>query len=55
MNTANSPRSIWSNAEVKTLIAVWGEGNVQEELDETVRNKKIISRHIEKPSKARLQ
>ena len=42
MNTATSGGSTWSNAEVKALIAVWGEGNVQEELDGAVRNKQVF-------------
>ena len=38
----NSRGTVWSNAEVKALIAVWGEGNVQEELDGAVRNKQVF-------------
>ena len=51
MNTATSRGSTWSNAEVKALIAVWGEGNVQEELDGAVRNKQVfqdISKNLQK-------
>ena len=47
----SSRGSAWSNAEVKALIAVWGEGNVQEELDGAVRNKQVfqdISKKLQK-------
>ena len=34
--------ALWSDCEVRALIAVWGESNVQEELDGAVRNKVIF-------------
>ena len=33
--------ALWSDCEVRALIAVWGESNVQEELDGAVRSKVI--------------
>ena len=32
----------WSDEEVRALIAIWGESNVQEELDGAVRNKVVF-------------
>ena len=34
--------ALWSDCEVRALIAVWGESNVQEELDGAVRNKVVF-------------
>ena len=34
--------ALWFDGEVRALIAVWGESNVQEELDGAVRNKVIF-------------
>ena len=34
--------TIWSDAEVKALIAVWGDCKIQEQLDGAVRNKTIF-------------
>ena len=31
----------WSGDEVKALLAVWGESNIQHELDGAVRNKVV--------------
>ena len=48
--TATNRGSAWSDDEVKALIVVWGEGNIQEELDGAVRNKTVfmnISKIIE--------
>ena len=39
----SSRGSVWSNAEVKALIAVWGEGNVQEELENSVWERIIVT------------
>ncbi len=42
--------ALWSDAEVKALIAIWGEERIQEELDGAVRNKVVytgISRKME--------
>ena len=36
--------TVWSDKEVKALIAIWGESNVQEELDGAVRNQAICQR-----------
>ena len=36
--------AIWTDHEIKALIAVWGEGNVQDELDGAVRNKVVYER-----------
>ncbi len=41
MSAANRG-AVWSESEVKALIAVWGESNVQEELDGAVRNKVVF-------------
>ena len=42
--------SVWADKEVKALIAIWGEGNVQEELDGAVRNK-VVYQNISKKMK----
>ena len=34
----------WSDAEVKALIGVWAEGDIQKEFDGTVRNKEIYKK-----------
>ena len=34
--------SLWSNEEVRALIAIWGQANVQEVLDGVVRNKVVF-------------
>ena len=36
--------TVWSDKEVQALIAIWGESNVQEELDGAVRNQAIFQR-----------
>ena len=33
--------NLWSDKEVRALIAIWGEINIQEELDGAVRNKVV--------------
>ena len=33
---------MWSDAEVSALIAVWGEANIQEQLDGASRNQTIF-------------
>ena len=40
--TTTSRCSLWTDREVKALIAIWGEGNVQEEVDRAVRNKVVF-------------
>ena len=40
--TATNRGFAWSDNEVKALLAVWGENNVQEELDGAVRNKAVF-------------
>ena len=40
--TNTSRGSSWSDNEVKALIAIWGEDNIQEELDGAVRNRVIF-------------
>ena len=51
MSTSTSSRgSLWSDEEVRALIAIWGKANVQEELDGAVRNKVVyqdISRKLQ--------
>ena len=51
VSTSTSSRgSLWSDEEVRALIAIWGEANVQEELDGAVRNKVVyqdISRKLQ--------
>ena len=34
--------NLWPDEEVKALIAIWGERNIQDELDGAVRNKTIF-------------
>ena len=41
--TNTSRGSSWSDNEVRTLIAIWGEDNIQEELDGAVRNQVIFN------------
>ena len=44
MNTATTTANrscTWSDNDVKTLIAIWGERKVQEELDGSVRNRTV--------------
>ena len=44
MATASTSRgSSWSDNEVKALISIWGEENIQEELDGAVRNQVIFN------------
>ena len=39
----DNPRAAcWSEDEVKALIAIWGESNIQEELDGATRNKVVF-------------
>ena len=33
---------VWSDDEVKCLIAVWGDKSIQQQLDGAVRNKEIF-------------
>ena len=40
--------AVWADNEVKALIAVWGEGNVQEELDGAVRNRAVYKKIAQK-------
>ena len=43
--TTNSNRgTVWSDNEVKALIAIWGEDKVQQELDGAVRNKVVFDK-----------
>ena len=34
----------WSNEETKTLVSIWGEANVQNQLDGVVRNKVVYEK-----------
>ena len=36
--------TIWTDREIKALIALLGEGNVQDELDRAVRNKVVYEK-----------
>lgn len=38
----------WSDVEVRALIAIWGESDIQEELDGAVRNKVVFTEISEK-------
>ena len=41
--------TVWSDKEVMALVDIWGESNVQEELDGAVRNQAVykhIARHL---------
>lgn len=45
MATAEANRgTVWADKEVKALLAVWGDGKIQEELDGAVRNKAVFER-----------
>lgn len=35
--------STWSDAEVSALIAIWGEADIQEQLDGATRNQTIFA------------
>ena len=39
--SASSRGVSWSDDEVRALLTIWGEGEVQEELDGAVRNKVV--------------
>ena len=40
--SANSaPGSTWMDVEVRAFLAVWGEENIQQQLDGAVRNKTV--------------
>ena len=42
--------SAWSDSEVSCLITIWGDANIQEQLDGATRNKRIylgISRKLQ--------
>ena len=41
--TSTSRGSSWSDNEVRALISIWGEENIQEELDGAVRNQVIFN------------
>ena len=44
MATSSTTRgSSWSDNEVRALISIWGEDNIQEELDGAVRNQIIFN------------
>lgn len=47
-----APGSTWAEEEVKALLALWGEGNVQEQLDGAVRNKTIYENIAQKLNKS---
>ena len=34
--------SAWADAEVTALISIWGEAEIQEQLDGATRNKKFL-------------
>ena len=36
--------AIWDDKEVQTLLVIWGEDKIQEELDGAVRNKAVFER-----------
>ena len=38
--------SSWSDNEVRALISIWGEDNIQEELDGAVRNQVLFNNNI---------
>ena len=44
LNMASSVNrgSLWEDQQVRALIAIWGESNVQEELDGATRNKVVF-------------
>ena len=42
MASSGSRGSMWSDNEVRALIAIWGESDVQEELDGATRNKVVF-------------
>ena len=41
-SATSSRGNLWPDEEVKALIAIWGERNIQDELDGAVRNKTIF-------------
>ena len=44
MEASTSRGTIWIDREVKALVAIWGEGNIQDELDGAVRNQSIYKK-----------
>ena len=47
-NSATPRGTIWSDPEIKALLEIWGEENIQEELDGAVRNKTVFTKISEK-------
>ena len=39
----HSKGSFWTDKVVKTLLGIWGEGNIQEQLDGVVQNKTVFA------------
>ena len=46
--TTTTCGSRWFNEETKTLISLWGEENIQQQLDGAVRNKTIYEEIAQK-------
>jgi hypothetical protein len=42
MASSTTRGSLWSDSEVRALIAIWGESDIQDELDGAVRNKVVF-------------
>ena len=34
---------VWSDDEIKVLVKIWGEENIQDELDGAVRNRSVFN------------
>ena len=48
MSDRNARGNLWSDAEVAALIAIWGEEEIQCQLDGTTRNIKVYRKIAEK-------
>ena len=42
--------SAWSDEEIKSLLSIWGDSKVHDELDGAVRNKTVFCTHLETTS-----
>ena len=41
--SATTRGTLWSDTEIKVLIKIWGEENIQDELDGAVRNRSVFN------------
>ena len=44
MSSASGRGAAWSDAEIRTLIGLWADKNIQREFDVSIRNKEIYQK-----------